>query len=105
VTTLKIVGFWKISSKISPAKTAEIAAKLLEKGLYPPEGMEIVEWLICPGGRGVIVAEVPDEMAALSSWLVWENAEPGYFEYIEMMPAVEAKDAISLVMKQSKKKK
>lgn len=58
---MKLVGFWKINTEIDAKKLAEVAAKLLEKGAFPPESMEIKEWLMCPGGNGITVAEVPDE--------------------------------------------
>jgi hypothetical protein len=102
---VKIVGFWKINTNIEAKKLGEVAAKLLEKGVYPPEGMEIKEWLICPGGKGIIVAEVPDEKAAYESWAVWTAALPGYFEWLEMSPAVEAHEAIAIALGSSDKKK
>jgi len=101
---VKLVGFWKINTEIDAKKLAEVAAKLLEKGAFPPEGMEIKEWLMCPGGNGIIVAEVPDEKVAYMSWAAWNGAMPGYFDYLEMMPAVEVQDAIAMSLAPPKKK-
>lgn len=68
---MKLVGFWKINMEMDVKKLAEVAAKLLEKCAFSPEGKEIKEWLRCPGGNGMIVVEVPDEKIAHMSCAAW----------------------------------
>jgi hypothetical protein len=99
------IAFWKLNPSISPDNLAKVAAKILEKGLYPPEGMEILGWYICPGGKGVTIIESKalDAAAAFKGWLVWVQEQTGFFESYEILPAVSAQEAIQMVLAKPKK--
>jgi hypothetical protein len=51
------VAFWKLNQNVVLDSLAKVAAKIMEKGLFPPEGMNILGWYMCPGGKGVKTAE------------------------------------------------
>jgi hypothetical protein len=99
------VAFWKLSQSIAPENLAKVAAKLMEKGLYPPEGVEILGWYICPGGKGVTITESKtiDPAVAFKSWLVWVQEMTGFFESYEILPAVSAVEAVQMVLAKPKK--
>jgi len=44
------IAFWHLGD-IAPDKVAKLAADLMQKDKFPPEGVEVVSWLICPGGK------------------------------------------------------
>ncbi len=99
------IAFWKLNPSISPDEIAKIAARILEKGLYPAEGVEILGWYICPGGKGVTIAESKsiDPTRVFKDWLVWVQEKTGFFEYYEILPAVSAQEAIQMVLAKPKK--
>ena len=99
------ITFWKLNPNIGPENIAKVAAKIMEKGLFPPEGMEILGWYICPGGKGVTITESKtiDPAVAFKNWLVWVQEMTGFFESYEVLPAVSAQEAIQMVLAKSKK--
>jgi hypothetical protein len=99
------VAFWKLNQNVPPENLAKVAAKIMEKGLFPPEGMEILGWYICPGGRGVTISESKtiDPAVAFKNWLVWVQEMTGFFESYEILPAVSAQEAIQMVLAKPKK--
>ena len=94
------VTFWKLNPKIRPAEVAKIAAKVMEKGLYPPENLEIIAWYICPGGEGVTIteSETIDPVEEFKNWMIWIEEEE-FFEYYKTYSAINAAEAIEMALK------
>lgn len=99
------VIFWKLNPSISPENIAKVAAKIMEKGLFPSEGMDVLGWYVCPGGKGVTIVESKtiDPAEAFKNWLVWVQEMPGFFECYEVLPAVSSQEAIQMVLAKPKK--
>jgi hypothetical protein len=95
------VNFWTLNAGLGPEKIAEVAAKLMEKGLFPPKDMKILGWYICPGGRGVTIteSEAASGEGAFENWVMWIKQLPGLFANYEVLPAISAEKAISIVLK------
>ena len=94
------VTFWKLGPNVSPEDAAKVAVSLMEKGSFPPEGVEILGWYICPGGRGVTITESKsvESAEAFKNWLVWVQERKDFFECYEVHPAVSAQDAIKMAL-------
>jgi hypothetical protein len=92
------VAFWTLNRDIEPSRIAKVSAKMLEEEKFPLEGTEIIQWLVCPGGKGVTVFKAESEAQAFQSYTSWMEALPGMFTSYELLPALEAQDAIPLVM-------
>jgi len=94
------VTFWRLGNNVSPEDAAKVAAKLMEKGEFPPKGTEILGWYICPGGRGVTITESKsaEPADAFKNWLAWVQERKDFFECYEVCPAVSAQDAIKMVL-------
>jgi hypothetical protein len=95
------ITFWTLNPNLPPSKIAEVAAKLMEKGLWPIKGTKLLGFYVCPGGRGVTISEgegAADE-AAFESYVVWTKELPGIFASYETLPAVTAEKGISIVLK------
>ena len=97
------ITFWTLNPNLPPSKIAEVAAKLMEKGLFPVKGVKMLGFYICPGGRGVTINEMEDAAAASESafeeYAMWMKELPGLITNYETMPAVPAEKAISIVLK------
>jgi len=98
------VVFWKTNPNLSPEAIAKAAASIMQKGIYPGKGCEILAWYMCPGGKGVSILEYKDAgpNAEFENWLTWVKELPGIFVEYEAMPAVSALEAVQMVL--SKKK-
>jgi hypothetical protein len=96
------ITFWTLNPDLPPSKIAEVAANLMQKGLWPLKGMKVLGFYVCPGGRGVTISEAEgadaDEVA-FESFKVWTKELPGIFASYETMPAVTAEKAIEIVLK------
>ena len=99
------ITFWTLNPNLSPSKIAEVAAKLMEKGLWPVKGMKLLGFYVCPGGRGVTISESESATAATAeelafqSYVAWTKELPGIFSSYETLPAVTAEKAISITLK------
>jgi len=97
------ITFWTLNPNLPPSKIAEVAAKLLEKGLFPLKGVKMLGFYICPGGRGITINEMEDTAAAsenaFEEYAMWMKELPGLITNYETMPAVPAEKAISIVLK------
>jgi len=96
------VSFWTLNPNLPPSKIAEVAAKLMQKGLFPAKNSKIIAWYVCPGGRGVTIFEAEGAAAdevALENWMMWPREYPGFFSSLETLPAVTAEKAVSMALK------
>ncbi len=101
------ITFWTLNPNLPPSKIAEVAAKLMEKDLWPPKGMKLLGFYVCPGGRGVTISEAEGEgptaataeELAFQNYVLWTKEMPGIFASYEVMPAVTAEKAVSITLK------
>jgi len=97
------VTFWTLNPNLPPNKIAEVAAKLMEKGVWPVKGQKVLGFYVCPGARGVTISEgtgsATDDEVAFESFVVWSKELPGIFASYETMPAVTAEKAIEITLK------
>ena len=94
------ITFWKLAPNVSPEDVAKVGAKLMEKGLFPPKGMELRGFYICPGGKGVTITESKSNESAdaVRNWLMWVHEKKDMFECYEVHPAVTVEDAIAMAL-------
>lgn len=95
---MKFLAFWKLGKNIVSSKLAKAAAEMMEKGSFPTKGVEVHEWLVCPGGRGIVLMEADNEADIFRAYAIWADALPGFFDEYEVFPALEIADAISTTL-------
>jgi hypothetical protein len=97
-----IVTFWALNPNVQPSKVAEVAAQLMQKGLWPPKSAKLLGWYVCTGGRGVTITEIegasPEEVD-FENWVMWLKEYPGIFASFESYPALSAEKAVEIVLK------
>jgi hypothetical protein len=97
-----VVTFWTLSPNLPPSKIAEVAAQLMQKGLYPSKNSKTLGWYVCAGGRGVTITEIegahPEEVE-FENWVMWPKECPGIFASFESHLAVTAEKAVEITMK------
>jgi len=96
-----VITFWTLNPNLPPSKIAEVAAKLMEKKLWPLKGMKTLGFYICPGGRGVTISEIegPADEIAFESYVTWTKELPELFASYETLPALPGEKAISIALK------
>jgi hypothetical protein len=97
-----VVNFWTLNQNVPPSKIAEVAAQLMQKGLYPPKHTKVLGFYVCPGGRGVTVTEIEGasaDEAAFEDWVMWVKECPGMFASFESYPALAAEKAVEITLK------
>jgi hypothetical protein len=94
------VTFWRLSQSVSPEEVAKITMKLTEKKAYPPEGVKVLGFYICPGGKGVTITEsqTATSETAFKNWLTWIQERRDLFECYEVMPAVSVEAAVKMAL-------
>lgn len=90
------VNVWQLSQTIPPSKLAKAAAKVIEEGKFPTEGVETIQWLVCPGGFGITIVKADSEATAFKMYTAWAEALPGFFESYKLMPALDVQEAIPM---------
>jgi hypothetical protein len=94
------VTFWRLNPNVSPEEVAKLTMKLMEKKAYPPEGVKVLGFYICPGGKGVTITEsqTATSETAFKSWLTWVQERRDLFECYEVMPAVSVEAAVKMAL-------
>lgn len=94
------VTFWRLNANVTAEEVAKITMKLIEKKVYPPEGVKILGFYICPGGKGVTIteSETATSETAFKNWLAWVQERRDLFECYEVMPAVSVEDAVKMAL-------
>lgn len=94
------VTFWRLNPSVSPEEVAKLTMKLMEKKAYPPEGVKVLGFYICPGGKGVTITEsqTATSETAFKSWLTWVQERRDLFECYEVMPAVSVEAAVKMAL-------
>ena len=94
------LSYWEVNEVATPRDIANIAAELMEKGLWPVEGGKMLGWYITSDVPhwGITLEEAETVEQVMKGALVWENAKPGLFKVLKVSPAMTAEDAIPFVM-------
>ena len=93
---MQFVTYWKLNEGLSSKKVNEIATDLTSRGLFPPEGAEIVRWDGTPDSWGIVVWEA-DSYAAVNNGLnMWRAAagEEAFFEKTMTAPSAPVEEII-----------
>ena len=87
--------YFELGENVDLKKMIEKAAEMMQKGMYPPEGIKLVGNYVSAGGNwGVTVYEAESEEAAYKEANVWRVHTPGFFKLIKQTVAMTAEDAI-----------
>jgi len=92
-------SLWQVNNdKYSLHESAVIAAKLFEKGAYPPPGVEIIGQWVTTQGRGITIFKCEDPLAVLTEGNVFELEKPGYWKYQETFPVMNLAEGIGATL-------
>jgi hypothetical protein len=82
-TEMLYASLWQVNlEKYGLHEASVIAAKLFEKGVYPPAGVEIIGQWVTTQGRGITIFKCEDPLAVLTEGNVFELEKPGYWKNV-----------------------
>ncbi|PKB71858.1 MAG: hypothetical protein BZY87_03220 [SAR202 cluster bacterium Io17-Chloro-G6] len=93
---MQFMSYFELNENISEAERLAGVAKVMEKGLYPPEGVNVISWMSSPDLWGVAIVEADTMEQVVSALAVWRAAVPGFFKLTKTSPAVSIQEIIPI---------
>ena len=87
--------YWELNEEMAVGERQEIAKKLTDAGLFPPENVEVLRWDATPDGWGVLICEAESASDVARALNVWRVAGKGFFKTTRTAPAVPVREAIA----------
>ncbi len=100
---MKVVAYWELNPDMDASDIAKTAETLIKKGLYPAKGVKQTAFYLTTDHWGITINDVENEEAAITNVNTWRIAKPGIFKLYKLAVAMEAKDAIPVVLALSKR--
>ena len=93
------LSYWELNENITPKDIVALASELMEKGLWPAEGTEVLGFYTTTDVPtwGITIEEADSVESILKGAAAWTNAKPGFFKVLRVSPAMTAEDAIRIV--------
>lgn len=86
-TRVLFITYYELSNDVEFGEIREAGERLVNEGMWPPEGMEIIRWDGAVDSWGVTIAEADDFETVFRARAMWEALAPGMFEEIKTAPA------------------
>ncbi len=85
---------WELNEAMSVEERLQVAQKLTESGLFPPDGVTILRWDGTPDGWGILLLEAEHAAAVDHALTLWRAAGAGFFKATKTAPAMPIHEAI-----------
>lgn len=99
------ISYWELNPDLDPSEIADVAQKIISRGLYPAEGVKELAWYVSTDYWGVSISEAESEEAIMNEVNMWRIAKPGMIRVFKSAIAMKSADAIPLMVKLAKKVK
>lgn len=93
-THVLFITYYELSNDVESGEILEAGERLMEEGMWPPEGMEIIRWDAAVDPWGVTIAEADDFETMYRAQAMWEALVPGMFEEIKTAPAAPVEEVM-----------
>ena len=88
--------YWELNEDMSDTQRLQIAGKLTQGGLFPPEGIRIVRWDGTPDGWGTLLMEAESAADVFRALNLWRAAGAGFFKLTKTAPVMSIEELIPL---------
>jgi uncharacterized protein DUF3303 len=88
--------YWELNENMAESERLQVAQKLLDKGLFPPKGVNVLRWDGTPDGWGILLLEADSAEDAFRAIDVWRAAGAGFFKSTRTAPALSVQQMIQL---------
>ena len=93
---MQFITYFELNENVSEADRLAGAGKIMEKGLFPPEGVNVISWLSTPDLWGAVVIEADTFEQVMRAIGIWRAAVPGIFKMTKTAPAMAVQELIPL---------
>ena len=93
---MQFLTYFELNENTSEADRLAGAGKIMEKGLFPPEGVNIISWMATPDLWGVVILEADTVEQVVRAIGMWRAAVPGFFNSTKTAPAMAVQELIPL---------
>ena len=90
------VTYWELNEDMSSEERNQAATKLTSSGLFPPAGVNIINWSGTVDNWGVLLLEADNAADVARAINMWRAAAPGFFEVTKTSPALPVSEMIGL---------
>ncbi len=94
---MQFITYFELNENMSEAERLAGSAKVMEKDLFPPEGMTIINWTSSPDLWGVLICEAETMEQVVRGIAVWRLAVPGFFTSTKTAPAMPVQEILPLI--------
>jgi len=96
------ISYWELNPDFDPSELAGVVQKIINKKLYPVEGVKQLAWYVSQDYWGITIEEADTEEQIAQGTNIWRIAKPGIFKMIKTAVAMEATKVLPLMMKLKK---
>jgi hypothetical protein len=97
------ISYWEINPDFDPAELAEIAQELINKKIYPSEGVKPHAFYISTSDYwGIAIDEADSEEALARNANMWRIAKPGFIKSMKSTPAMDVVKILPVLVKLGK---
>lgn len=89
------ITYYELGNDVALDEILEAGNRLMEEGMWPPEGMEVIRWDATVNRWGVTIAEADDFETIYRAQAMWEALVPGMFEEITTVPAAPVEEIMA----------
>ena len=93
---MQFLGYWELNENMSSADRLKIADNLMSKGLFPPQGVNIVRWDATPDLWGTLIIEADNAEDVFRALELWRGSGAGFFKFTKIAPMVPVQDVIPI---------
>lgn len=86
--------YWKVNEEMPIQERQEIAQRLTEEGLFPPENVELVRWDGTPDGWGIAIWEADSHEPLYDALNMWRAGGTPFFEETKTAPAAPVEEVL-----------
>ena len=85
--------YWELNENMPVIDHLKLGKMLMESGLFPPPGIELIRFDMTPDYWGVTIFKAESVEAAFSCIDLWRAAGTGFFKKVKVTPAMPVNDA------------
>ena len=94
---MQFITYFELNENMSESERQAIAAKVMESGLFPPAGVNILSWDATPDLWGTIRVEADTVEQVVQAIGMWRAVGGGFFKVTKTSPTMAIQDIIPLI--------
>jgi hypothetical protein len=101
-----VISYWELNPDIEPTEIANVAVKIVSKGMFPAKGVKSLAWYCSVTDYwGITIDEVENEAAYLNEVNQFRVLHPGLFKVFKSTLGMKVEEMLPLTVKLGKQVK